>query len=566
MPTVSVFQRLPQHIAETIAKAYVSGSGIPTTVSGYPKEINAWILLYGISNSWRLLALAFFCSEVYVKILPKAGDVLFSYRNLPPYIMRENTNLRLYPKKVGVLVHDHFDSTTKEQLEGVMAGWPERDVFPQAHTLVIGLRGEPDPSADNGGAVVQNDLFEWLAQRIQTSMPKLQNALIEHLCNIPPTLEQAIEWTKDQPPNALFLKLFGSLRKLGLDAGPVCLTPNTLYFENSPGLHTLDYRFKDDLNFFNFVIQKSVSTLGTLTLADFPMESISQLVLKDNNTPIVYPRLFKLVFQRGKNYKHMRRARVDGSVAVFPKVRYLKWEGPYAFQDNTPFRGNNETLEYLNFGIDPQFAVMVTDKTLFPKLEYPKLSYITTDATFISVNQPVNAPLLVNYMTNLVSSKVIMFRTTLPSSFMNILDIVSNDSHAINITTLCLEASMLSLLQLLEVILRLPNMTDLTGYFEGLDPHLFGYPEIDVVQYLGQRYYPLSNRFKRWRVERAVDIPVKAFPLSAVAVAILCPNFVRLSTPPDPTMEIPLGVQAIIERGGFDNYAERLMDIFFHGH
>ncbi|KAJ1801745.1 hypothetical protein LPJ59_000036 [Coemansia sp. RSA 2399] len=440
-----------------------------------------------------------------------------------------------------------------------MADWHESFVFPSARSLTISIRGDLDPDATESVSI-QSDLFDWVEERVKVSLPKLQEARIEQISNLAVT-KRSLELTSNQPPNCLFLALFDTVKKLELDVSPMCLVPNDLYFENSPGLAVLDYICQNGIGFFSFIVQKSVSTLRELRLRKFPMDSISQLVLSDNNTPIVYPRLEVLVFHRGINYYHMRRARVDKSIAVFPILRYLKWEGPYAFQDNTPFRGN-KTLEYLDFGIDPEFVMLIRNGVLFPKLDYPKLHSVTTDAASRGVPEPVAAYLLVKFIANFVSSETRVYRSTLPNSFTDITGIISTFSYARNITVLGLEASMLSLLQIIEVIRLLPNMTDLSGYFQGLDPQLDERRGIDVIYNLCKRYYPLSKRFKRWRVDRGEGVPIRYFATSAMAIAILCPNFIRLSTPHESAMELADGVEAAIEGGGYANYVKRLTRIF----
>ncbi|KAJ2399298.1 hypothetical protein GGI23_002738 [Coemansia sp. RSA 2559] len=564
MSALSIFQRLPQHIAEAIARLYVRGKGIPYIINGCDKETNAWLLLYGISHSWRSLALAYFCGEIHVKVLPKTGNVFFSYVRLPrQHIERDCASFNRYPKSATIILYNPFEGVPERQRQSYMEGWHEGFVFPSARSLTISIRGDLDPAAaTESGHTIQTDLFDWVEQRVKASLPQLQEAHIEHISNLAIS-ECELELARHQPPNRLFLALFDTVKKLGLDVSPVCLIPNDVYFANSSGLTSLDYICQNDgIDFFSFIVQKSVSTLQELKIRKFPMDSIKQLVLSNNNTPIVYSRLEVLVFQRGINYARMRRARIDKSVAVFPVLRYLKWEGPYAFEDNTPLRGNNETLEYLNLGVDPEFAILIRNGILFPKLDYPKLHSVTTDATYRGANEPVPAYLLVKFIANFVSSETLLYRSTLPNSFTDIVGIISTFSYARNITVLALEGSMLSLLQVIEVIRLLPNMTDLSGYFEGLDPQLQGRRSIDIICNLCKRYYPLSKRFKRWRVDRGVDIPIRSFATSAMAIAILCPKFIRLSTPHESAMELARGVKAAIEGGGYKHYVERLTRIF----
>ncbi|KAJ1772742.1 hypothetical protein LPJ74_001268 [Coemansia sp. RSA 1843] len=555
MPAMSAFQKLPQHIAEKIVSLYIHGNSIPNLSDGAVKEQNAWRLLYKVSYSWRSLALSYFCSEVEVNISPNGDELLFLFSHLPTTINLDTTYYR-HTKKVTIILHGLPKSLSKSQCQSLLDGWPDNAIASTARLLAIDIKCEMDQPTSRGAAV-QSDLLDWIAQRIPKFMPNLQEVYIEDIHSVPAG-ESALEWAKEQKPNDLFTLVFDKAKVLELDTSSPCLVPNDLYFGNNPGLTSLDYACHANADFLYFIIQKSVSTLRNLQIHNFPMESIKLLVLSDSGTPIVYPRLDKLVFGRGVNYERMRRARVDKSVAVFPRLRYLKWEGPYAFEDDTLFRGNNDTLEYLDFGVDAAFAMVVKNEALFPKVKYPKLCCIITDAAYSNVaSQPINARLLEQFTANFVTSEARVFKTTLPHSFTGILDIIYKGSYAINLTSLTLEASMPSLLQIIEIIRLLPNMSYLKCYFEGIDEHLYKYPDTTIIDGLYEKYYPLSNRFKHWSVDRAMGIPIRSFATSAITITLLCPNFIRLLTPYDPGMELQGGIMSAIASEYYDKHAER---------
>ncbi|KAJ1884653.1 hypothetical protein LPJ81_007049, partial [Coemansia sp. IMI 209127] len=74
-------------------------------------------------------------------------------------------------------------------------------------------------------------------------------------------------------------------------------------------------------------------------------------ILDDGDKPIVYPRLETLKFSSRFNTEPDEKYRVDESVAPFPALRRLTWSSNYGFEDDTLFRGNSDTLEYLNIGV-----------------------------------------------------------------------------------------------------------------------------------------------------------------------------------------------------------------------
>ncbi|KAJ2212976.1 hypothetical protein EV179_004204 [Coemansia sp. RSA 487] len=66
--------------------------------------------------------------------------------------------------------------------------------------------------------------------------------------------------------------------------------------QNFSGLTHLDYDYKDNGEFAGYLIQRSAPTLEVLKVTRFLMNLVKHLVLRDDNTPIEYPRLQKLFY------------------------------------------------------------------------------------------------------------------------------------------------------------------------------------------------------------------------------------------------------------------------------
>ncbi|KAJ1796785.1 hypothetical protein LPJ59_003536 [Coemansia sp. RSA 2399] len=475
MPGTSVFQRLPLHIAEHITELYLDKSDTsddPDTTDA--KNTVALHSLYDVSYTWRTLALEYLCQDIVMTIPMMAEKYAFAFPRFPRAAER-STDFYRFVKHVILVSGDINKQPSEKQYQSFAVAWPEHTVFPFARLLTIRIDEELGCHAVEDVAL-ENKLFDWVAQRIPTSLPKLQEAHLEQVFN---------------------------------------------GYTNSAEMFIFD----------------------------------------DYGEPIVYPRLEWLKFSGFADTKVT--FPVDKSIAPFPMLRYLKWDAYYAFEDDTLFRGNGQTLEYLDIGFDSELIALLQREKAFSGGKYPKLCCIRANSVYGDPIGLATNELLTEFTASLISPATQIFRTTIEYSYRDLMNVFTACSYTGNIQVLTLKLTTLSLLQVIELVKLLPNMTSLMCNADRLDPELIGCPIKTITDRLQARYpNPLSRCFKRWIAFRPTGVPAKSLVASAISLAILCPNFAHAKVLDRDTELLEQTMRGVIASGSYDEYFERLDRIF----
>ncbi|KAJ2556644.1 hypothetical protein EV175_001863 [Coemansia sp. RSA 1933] len=190
------------------------------------------------------------------------------------------------------------------------------------------------------------------------------------------------------------------------------------------------------------------------------MGLVRMLVFGDDDEPVVYPRLKRLEFSKHTDIGKVNTVRMDESVVPFPELRYLKWVGCYGFEDDTLFRANIDKLEYLNIDFSAELLDMLQKADIFGNGRASEIGCITANIIYNNHNA-VNLDSCADHIANLISPKTRVVRTSLLFLHSNVATITSKSPYTGNITVLTLKSIALSLLQMIEIIQSMPQMTDL---------------------------------------------------------------------------------------------------------
>ncbi|KAJ1924609.1 hypothetical protein LPJ71_000462, partial [Coemansia sp. S17] len=98
------------------------------------------------------------------------------------------------------------------------------------------------------------------------------------------------------------------------------------------------------------LVHKCASTLWNLNIRT---DNPDMLICDTNDKGVVYPNLEHLQLDSLRRaYSDSKKITTD--MVPFPGLKTLVLAIPYPFEDDVLFRGNNETLEYLNFCLDDE--------------------------------------------------------------------------------------------------------------------------------------------------------------------------------------------------------------------
>ncbi|KAJ1902123.1 hypothetical protein LPJ81_003647, partial [Coemansia sp. IMI 209127] len=137
-----------------------------------------WTELYNVSNSWRVLALQHFFTKATIAILTRGGrERLLKFYDLPREVKVDTLSYHHFVKNVYVDFKGLAHPPNKKRMKDFASAWPEDLVFSSARFLKVDLSGLAFQKFEKNSAD-KNEKFYWLSQRINTSMPKLQEVFV----------------------------------------------------------------------------------------------------------------------------------------------------------------------------------------------------------------------------------------------------------------------------------------------------------------------------------------------------------------------------------------------------
>ncbi|KAJ2402310.1 hypothetical protein GGI23_000806 [Coemansia sp. RSA 2559] len=343
---------------------------------------------------------------------------------------------------------------------------------------------------------------------------------------------------------------------------PIRLDSQCVLLQNCSGLTSLQFSCATNIGLFHRMLEISATILESLDIVNFHGEHLRSLFYHDEGQPMTYPKLRKLKFHFVKFVKDQDIISLDETIVPFPALTHLSWQAAYAFLDDTVFRGNSATLEYLDITLDASLVSILDRYKVFSSGKYSKLRHIS-----VTKSSSINVELkefvsFVRYAISLISPATKSFKLVDYSPRQPLTDIIPTSIFAENIQVLNLSATKLVLLDMLDLIKLLPNMTNFTCFPGGVGSEM-GKKRGPPIQRLEAEYYPLSHRLKCWAVSNTSGIPLRSIALSSLALAILCPNFTYTALPPDKRNMYNFELHKITAGGGYDKYAEKIKRLQF---
>ncbi|KAJ2055846.1 hypothetical protein GGI17_006490 [Coemansia sp. S146] len=153
----------------------------------------------------------------------------------------------------------------------------------------------------------------------------------------------------------------------------------------------LDYGINDDCEEALQIARQNAPTLQSLVIYFSSVKDISSLIQGTGGSYVEYPHLRTLGLcndvSLGMSYdlestlphrskRDTVRLPVFAGAIPFPGLRCLRVKMDYPFGDDTLFRGNAATLEYVDFQLFPAFIDRVCKYKVFTPDSHPKLRYV----------------------------------------------------------------------------------------------------------------------------------------------------------------------------------------------
>ncbi|KAJ2562345.1 hypothetical protein IW140_006439 [Coemansia sp. RSA 1813] len=506
MPALSIFQHLPLLVAESIMYYF------SPPLEDNPEK--AWLVLYDISHSWRTLALVHFHKKASIVVASAtSGEDKLGFP-LMPDIVKANPALLSCVREVEVIFKDDCELPSAEKRNDFLFTWPESLVFPSACSLSIDVAGFIK-QYESINKTPGTEEYAWIAKSIRASMPKLQKIDIHDSISQDYLMQPTFNRTKSNV-GGLLLILLTYMTSRGFRPRPIRQTSEYSFMQNCSKLTQLEFSCIINGGLLHYIAKESAQTLESLRVLYYSLPIIKPLVVDDKGQPIVYPRMKKLDFDIHSDTWREKKITIDKSVKLFPALRCLVWRARYIFDDDVLFRGNSNTLEYLDIEFGTDLLDAWQKHKVFASGNYSQLCSIKLRKDYSNFHTRSDNALFVKSAVGLISPSTQFFSLSEPCTYEEISDAICTRPCWENIQDLRLQEARLHLLDMLSLIKQLPNLTRLLCDFKddglGLEDdveHSRG-----LVDDLYFNHYPLSYRFKHWMTQYAGNAPEKVVALT----------------------------------------------------
>ncbi|KAJ2104320.1 hypothetical protein GGI09_000166 [Coemansia sp. S100] len=339
---------------------------------------------------------------------------------------------------------------------------------------------------------------------------------------------------------------------------PVTLQPNHIC---DLAHISFDIDIDTELNPFVQLAQRSALTLQSLIVGYNSYVYPNDFFVEPGGGYLVYPRLLTLKLLGMHSIREGEYPVFPGAVP-FPNLRHLYMDICYPFSDDTLFRGNSATLEYLNMELDHHSCPVLYEYNVFSPGSHPKLWCVdVTLSEDVMPDPDADTADYLEYVLNIGSEASV--RTI--KGYVDDRELASalyllEDYSCIRVLSLP-GLRWLELMDIIELIECLPLLTDLTTSPTRLQRLPEDITDDELPEYLTDVYAPLSERFRCWSfMQTGVGDEVVR---SVLLLALICPNFDYANPLAAERDKFAKMMEETIDTDVFEEYSPRLRRLLF---
>ncbi|KAJ2354334.1 hypothetical protein GGH92_000103, partial [Coemansia sp. RSA 2673] len=579
MCTLSLFQILPSHVVELIVDHVAGSSRLQFDGVTNGSEAYSVLLmpLLSVCRDFRAVVLARYCK--------------IHSLDLTCFSNQGNDKMILWPERLrGIRFPTHLYARELDITFGMFSVYngtalkellsePYSDfVFPMVHILKVTLTRTTKEQRLLARNLTKLDIGPNICafvQRIRLMAPATRKVCI--------TLRRC----PDNKPQFV-VKNFGSLiAQLG-QLGNIIehyYTCNLMRLEPPPtGICSLVYKEcgEESVSLAMQLARHNAATLQTLTTVLGATYHITQLIQNVDGSYVQFPYLheFKLENWSSDGQDQWAPEGFDqwsmeeilpqplpifpGAIP-FPSLRNLSLSGSFSFGDDTPFRGNKDTLECLYLCISSGVLRVLKERQVFTHNSHPKLQCVRLGLSSFRPLDHIDSE--ISRMTSVLSigfnarvHELSHWSSSLPrQSIMPLL------GEYTCIQVLLLQCTSIDLWDVIALVKALPLPTDLHTRF--LEPEAWPSDISDqhLPAHIISKYAPVGERFHYWRFDSLNDIDIKVAVKCVLLLALVCPNFDYAATLEWDRELFMAHMKKTISSNGYRQHAARLRRLLFGG-
>ncbi|KAJ2324923.1 hypothetical protein GGI00_005187, partial [Coemansia sp. RSA 2681] len=303
--------------------------------------------------------------------------------------------------------------------------------------------------------------------------------------------------------------------------------------------------------------RRNAASLRSLIISFTQLASISPLIERTDGGHVQYPCLHSLGLGDTDPASVPQRSSFP-NVVPFPNLHHLTIEAGYMFGDDTPFRGNACSLEYLSLNLSAQMIAILHEHKVFATSSHPKLRYVklgqrssgeqsifSTEVEFMRYLLTIGPKALVREVINVIHS--VDFASVVPAF-----------SDYACIQVLVLQFSPVPFWDLIALIKALPLLTDLHTSSSTVYPKIRDLDNRRLPAYMRENYAPIGVNLLLWRVGVDHSSKLRIVAKYALLLAMACPNLGYAAVSPECRELFMAHMEELICTVGFGPYEERL--------
>ncbi|KAJ2541600.1 hypothetical protein EV175_006131, partial [Coemansia sp. RSA 1933] len=371
-------------------------------------------------------------------------------------------------------------------MDTLFSCWPAEYVFPRAQSLFLNVDYDRDPGKDSHGSATNDKHYQWLAQRIKASFPKLRKFKViskyDDVLTIGPESIHSAEWN-----SGLFLPAFHrEARNKIFPAPKSTLKANRDLLRQNAPLFTSIFRFGEciDPEVAYHFIRKSAATLESLYLRSRTFKFVEGCLYGDNGKALTYPRLKKLEIIVILNSRQKPiEVNYNNLATQFPALQVLILSPGGIFRNFLLFQASIKTLISLDIELDSESIALLQKDNVFSNGADSQLSHVkvTLDDGARVYMDPED---FIGFAFDLCTQATASLRLEARLPPAKTIAIIPTYPYANTLQILDLRESPLTMLESFTIIQSFPVMSDFSSYFAGVDASLDGIPGLKLLEEL----------------------------------------------------------------------------------
>ncbi|KAJ2750257.1 hypothetical protein GGI19_005211 [Coemansia pectinata] len=305
-------------------------------------------------------------------------------------------------------------------------------------------------------------------------------------------------------------------------------------------------------------------TLQYLDLNLLEGDDITGLIQNADGSYVQYPCLHTLELGTMPNMDLSRRPVFPGALS-FPCLRYLRLVLVSPIGDDTPFRGNAATLEYLDLYLTLDMATVLKRNKTFTSISHPKLQYVRLrwNSGTSELRPAIDRAYMQFGLSIAPDAPVREFSMSLLRPELGPITTMLGEHKCVQV--LELPHTSMHILDIIALVKALPLLSHLHYRALPTDPLPNDIPKHNLPAYIIANYSPMGKWLHCWRINCSPNFDFEITAKWVLLLDLICPNLDYVAVLADSRELFMSYMKEVVASNGFRQHVTRLQRLLFGG-